>query len=177
MESTISESFSAQKYQNDQKIHCLIAASGSVASIKIPQITEALCQHPSVSVRIIVTQAAERFLSGQSNEQPILESLQQIKGVEAIYRDEDEWTKPWIRGDNILHIELRKWAHVLLIAPLSANTMAKMTVGIADNLLLSVIRAWDTTGLVDGNFKAEKPRIFAFYETNGDGVLPTLKDG
>ena len=38
--------------------------------------------------------------------------------------------------------------------------MAKMTMGIADNLLLSVIRAWDTTGLVDGNFKPQKPRIF-----------------
>lgn len=38
--------------------------------------------------------------------------------------------------------------------------MAKMTMGIADNLLLSVIRAWDTTGLVDGDFKARKPVIF-----------------
>ncbi|KAJ5113564.1 hypothetical protein N7456_002098 [Penicillium angulare] len=38
--------------------------------------------------------------------------------------------------------------------------MAKMSVGIADNLLLSVIRAWDTTGLVDGDFKPERPRIF-----------------
>lgn len=43
---------------------------------------------------------------------------------------------------------------------MSANTMAKMTMGIADNLLLSVIRAWDTTGLVDGDFKARKPVIF-----------------
>ena len=32
--------------------------------------------------------------------------------------------------------------------------------GMADNLLLSVIRAWDTTGLVDGEFKARKPLIF-----------------
>ena len=39
--------------------------------------------------------------------------------------------------------------------------MAKMVNGIADNLLLSVIRAWDTTGLVDAGFKTRKPMIFA----------------
>ena len=36
-----------------------------------------------------------------------------------------------------------------MIAPLSANSMAKMTAGIADNLLLSVVRAWDTTGEIN----------------------------
>jgi phosphopantothenoylcysteine decarboxylase len=44
---------------------------------------------------------------------------------------------------------------------MSVNTLAKMTNGIADNLLLSVIRAWDTTGLVDMGFKTQKPMIFA----------------
>ena len=44
---------------------------------------------------------------------------------------------------------------------MSANTMAKMAHGIADNLLMSVIRAWDTTGVVDMGFKSQKPRIFA----------------
>jgi len=38
---------------------------------------------------------------------------------------------------------------VLLIAPLSANSLAKMVNGISDGLLLNVVRAWDTTGLVD----------------------------
>lgn len=51
-------------------------------------------------------------------------------------------------------------AHILLVAPVSANTMAKMANGIADNLLLSVIRAWDTTGVVDSGFKTQKPMIF-----------------
>ncbi|KAJ5560082.1 hypothetical protein N7513_002481 [Penicillium frequentans] len=153
-------SFSAKQYRDDKKLHVLLAATGSVATIKLPNIAEALCRHPSISLRIIVTQSAERFLFGQSPEQPILDSLRQSKGVDAVYRDDDEWATPWTRGANILHIELRKWAHVLLISPLSANTMAKMSVGIADNLLLSVVRAWDTTGLVDQDFKLQKPRIF-----------------
>jgi len=35
---------------------------------------------------------------------------------------------------------------MLVIAPLSANTLAKITGGFSDNLLTSVVRAWDTTG-------------------------------
>lgn len=153
-------SFSAQSHLQDNKVHILLAASGSVATIKLPNIAETLCHYPNVSVRIVVTECAERFLAGQNPEQPALESLWNIDGVDGIYRDADEWTTPWTRGESILHIELRKWAHILLVAPLSANTMAKMTMGIADNLLLSVMRAWDTTGLVDIGLKARKPMIF-----------------
>ncbi|KAJ5179659.1 flavoprotein [Penicillium capsulatum] len=151
--------FSAQEFQDD-KTHILLAASGSVATIKLGNIAEALGRHVNVSIRIIVTEAAERFLIGQSSEQPSLESLRQIPGVDGIYRDADEWATPWTRGAPILHVELRRWAHILLVTPLSANTMAKMTMGMADNLLLSVMRAWDTTGLVDRELKTRKPMIF-----------------
>ncbi|GKZ24552.1 hypothetical protein AbraCBS73388_011379 [Aspergillus brasiliensis] len=152
--------FYAQHHLSDNKIHVLLAASGSVATIKLPLIAEALGRHPNISIRIIVTKSAAEFLKGQSHEQPLLESLLELPGVDAIYRDEDEWRHPWTRDEPILHIELRKWAHLLLIAPLSANTMAKMTMGISDNLLLSVLRAWDTTGTVDAQFKAKKPLVF-----------------
>jgi len=101
-------SFTAQQCLNDGKIHILLAASGSVATIKLPNIAEALCRHAHVSVRIIITKSAEQFLGGQSAEQPALDTLQQITGVDGIYRDEDEWTTPWQRGNPILHIELRK---------------------------------------------------------------------
>lgn len=37
-------------------------------------------------------------------------------------------------GDPILHIELRRWADVVLVAPCSANTLAKMAGGLCDNL-------------------------------------------
>lgn len=44
-----------------------------------------------------------------------------------VYDDEAEW-KAWSRrGDPVLHIELGKWADIMVIAPLDANTMAKMT--------------------------------------------------
>jgi hypothetical protein len=100
--------FIAKNCRNDKKFHILLAASGSVATIKLPNITKALCQNQQVSVRIIVSEAAERFLMNQSSEQPILDSLQQIDGVDGIYRDQDEWSPPWTRGGTVLHIELRK---------------------------------------------------------------------
>ncbi|XP_055984754.1 phosphopantothenoylcysteine decarboxylase isoform X2 [Sorex fumeus] len=47
------------------------------------------------------------------------------------------------RTDPVLHIELRRWADLLLVAPLDANTLGKVASGICDNLLTCVIRAWD----------------------------------
>ena len=40
-------------------------------------------------------------------------------------------------GDPILHIELRRWADIVLVAPCSANTLAKISNGICDNLAVS----------------------------------------
>lgn len=143
--SIFSLEFLASDHANDNKKHLLLAASGSVATIKLPSIVDKLSRHDDLSVRIVLTKAAARFLAGQSDEQPQLESLRKKKNVDGIYYDEDEWNRPWTKGNGILHIELRGWADILAIAPLSANSMAKMTTGMADNLLLSVIRAWDTT--------------------------------
>ncbi len=70
-----------------------------------------------------------------------------------------------MRGNKILHIELRRW-DIMIIAPLSANALAKMTQGWSDNLLLSVVRAWDTTGLIDP--LREIPG--AQWAMGGDGV-------
>ena len=71
-----------------------------------------------------------------------LHFVQDVKPSYKIWTDDNEWA--WRRGDNlILHIDMRKWADVLLLAPLSANTLAKAANGLSDNLVTSVIRAWD----------------------------------
>ncbi|KAJ1672892.1 hypothetical protein EV182_006281 [Spiromyces aspiralis] len=50
----------------------------------------------------------------------------------------------WKRiGDPVLHIQLRDWADIIAIAPLDANTMAKIANGYCDNLLTCILRAWD----------------------------------
>ena len=46
-------------------------------------------------------------------------------------------------AEEVIHIELVKWADVFVIAPCSANTLAKISNGICDNLLTCCARAWD----------------------------------
>ncbi|KAI9856643.1 MAG: hypothetical protein M1824_005340 [Vezdaea acicularis] len=148
--------FKASDYINSGKKHILLAASGSVATIKILNIVRKLGEYRNTSIRLLLTEPARRFLGGQSPEQVTLEELGRMTNVDGVHLDEDEWKLPWRRGDPILHIELRRWADILVVAPLSANSMAKMVGGFSDNLLLSVIRAWDTTGEIEGREKPKK---------------------
>ncbi|KAI1140100.1 flavoprotein [Hypoxylon sp. FL0543] len=142
----------------DSKKHLLLAASGSVATIKLPLIIESLAKRHAerdsskeLSIRVLLTPSATRFLAGQSREQPPVSSLLSMPCVDGVYTDADEWKEPWKRGDSILHIELRRWADLLVIAPLSANTMAKIVGGFADGILTSVVRAWDAWGDLDSD--------------------------
>jgi phosphopantothenoylcysteine decarboxylase len=73
-----------------------------------------------------------------------------VGGLGSLILDEDEWPgrtegERYERGDAVLHVELRKWADIFAIAPLDANTLAKLAVGLCDNCLTCVWRAWDTT--------------------------------
>ncbi|KKO97987.1 phosphopantothenoylcysteine decarboxylase [Trichoderma harzianum] len=119
--------------RSDGKVHLLLAASGSVATIKIPNIIRGLSRHPNLSIRLVLTSSAAEFLQGQAEEQPSLADIRNYPNVDAIYTDESDTTP--------------------VIAPLSANTLAKMVHGISDSLLSSTILAWDTDGFVDGKKK------------------------
>lgn len=131
--------------QADGKQHLLLAASGSVATIKLPEIISALASRERLSIRVVLTKSATHFLAGQAAEQPSLAALSSLPNVDGLYVDDDEWTSPgWTRGASILHIELRRWADVLFVVPLSANLLARIAAGMCDDLLSSVIRAWDT---------------------------------
>lgn len=102
-------------------VNVLIAITASVASIKLNELYKAI-REKYENVKVISTELALHFISPNDNI-PIL-------------TDRDEWTLWKQRGDPILHIELRNWADVLLIAPLDANTMAKIANGLCDNLLV-----------------------------------------
>ena len=112
--------------------HIAWGVTGSVAAVRAGNIASALLALGAV--RGVATAAGRRFLEVADDPLP--------PGV-AIEDDESEW-RSWRRlGDPVLHIEMRKWADVLVIAPLSADALAKLAHGFADNLLLSVARAWD----------------------------------
>ena len=56
---------------------------------------------------------------------------------------QDEWNE-WNKiGDPVLHIQLRDWADMMIIAPLSAHTLAKISNGLCDDTLSCILRAWD----------------------------------
>ena len=110
----------------------LIGVTGSVAAIKLNELITNLKSHsPDVVIRVVLTSRGNQFVDA-----PTI-------AADAVYSDEHEWVSWKQKGDPVLHIELRKWADVLLVAPLSANTLAKIANGMCDNLLTSIIRAWD----------------------------------
>lgn len=111
----------------------ILGVSGSVAAIKIVELAHLLAAF--AEVKIVATKAAKHFI--QEDELPA--------AVQPIHGDEEEWHAWQNKGDPVLHIDLRKWADLLVIAPLSANSLAKMAQGLCDNCLTSVVRAWDFT--------------------------------
>ena len=68
------------------------------------------------------------------------------------------------------HTQLRRWADVLLIAPLSANTLAKLSCGMADNLLTSVARAWELVGPSPGGRAAARGEDDAVDDLGSPGA-------
>uniref|UniRef100_A0A0D9WMZ0 phosphopantothenoylcysteine decarboxylase n=1 Tax=Leersia perrieri TaxID=77586 RepID=A0A0D9WMZ0_9ORYZ len=120
----------ALNFSQPSKPRVLLAASGSVAAIKF----ESLCRSFSewAEVRAVATKASLHFTDRKSLPSDII-----------LYTDDDEWSTWKKIGDEVLHIELRKWADIMVIAPLSANTLAKIAGGLCDNLLTCIVRAWD----------------------------------
>lgn len=118
-------------------MNVLLCITGSVSCILASKLAAELSKF--ASVRIAVTNSAARFLSEEN-----------FKTDCEVFSDSDElkWVK---RGDSIYHIDLGKWADVLVVAPLTANSLAKFACGLADNLVSNLVRAWDFA----------KPAIFA----------------
>jgi phosphopantothenoylcysteine decarboxylase len=108
----------------------LLGVTGSVAAVRTPLLAEAL-RAAGHDVRIVATKASTYFFD-----------VQPLRDILTL--DSDEWPgESYHRGDPVKHIDLRRWADVFLIAPLDANTLAKLAVGLADNALTCVWRAWD----------------------------------
>jgi phosphopantothenoylcysteine decarboxylase/phosphopantothenate--cysteine ligase len=100
----------------------LLGVTGSIASYKIPILVRLLIKE-GAEVKIIMTPAAKDFVSLL-----VLSTLSK-NDVLVDLASNDSWAN---------HVILGRWADIMLIAPLSCNTLAKMANGLCDNLLTAI---------------------------------------
>lgn len=100
----------------------LLGITGSIAAYKAAVLTRLLVK-AGAEVKIVMTSAAKDFVT------PLSLSTLSKNPVLADLTENDSWAN---------HVMLGRWADVMLIAPLSCNTLAKMATGLCDNLLMAV---------------------------------------
>lgn len=100
----------------------LLAITGSIAAYKIISLTRLLVK-AGVEVKIVMTEEAARFVS------PLVLSTLSKNPVYRDLSEGDSWNN---------HVMLGRWADLMVVAPLSCNTLAKMANGLCDNLLMAV---------------------------------------
>ena len=100
----------------------LIGISGSIAAYKTITLVRLLIK-AGAEVKVVMTPAAREFAS------PVVLSTLSKNTVIQDLVEGDAWAN---------HVMLGRWADVMVIAPLSCNTMAKMANGICDNVLMAV---------------------------------------
>ena len=109
----------------------LLCVTGGIAAYKIPALVRIL-RKENFDVEIILTEAAEKFVS------PLV--LATLSG-RRVWLEKDLLSNE--HGHEIPHIKLSRWADLILVAPCTANTLAKIAHGIADTLLTSALLAPD----------------------------------
>lgn len=100
----------------------LIAVTGSIAAYKIAILVR-LFVKKGAEVKVIMTKAATQFIPALT-----LSTLSKNEVLQDLY-NKDIWAN---------HVLLGRWADVMLVAPASCNTIAKMANGLCDNILLAV---------------------------------------
>jgi phosphopantothenoylcysteine decarboxylase/phosphopantothenate--cysteine ligase len=111
--------------------HILVGITGGIAAYKVCYLVRDL-RKASADVKVVMTEAATKFVS------PLTFSA--LSGHDVAV---DLWSVNQSSGSDIAtrHIDLATWADAFVIAPASANTIAKLTYGLSDNLLTIIALA------------------------------------
>ena len=111
-----------------EKRRIVIGIGGGIAAYKTCELISQLFQE-GLQVRVILTETAQKFIT------PL--TVATLSRHQA-YTDEDFWKPIYSQP---LHISLGEWADIIVIAPLTANTLGKLAHGLGDNLLTNTILA------------------------------------
>lgn len=137
----------------------LLGVSGGIAAYKVLDLCSRLKKR-GANLKIIMTESATEFIKPLS-----FETMGRCQVYTDLFIGHHE---------QVHHIELAKWADVMLIAPASANTIAKMANGIADNFLLSTYLACDKDVIIapamNTNMLKSKATQRNLETLNKDGV-------
>jgi phosphopantothenoylcysteine decarboxylase/phosphopantothenate--cysteine ligase len=99
----------------------LLAVTGSIAAYKAPLIVRLLVKE-GAEVKVVMTPSAKDFVTALT-----LSTVSKNPVISELF-SEDSWSN---------HVMLGRWADLMLVAPLSCNTLAKMANGFCDNMLLA----------------------------------------
>ncbi len=110
-----------------QNKHILIGLCGGIAAYKIPDLVRRL-REQGAQVRVVMTQGAQQFIT------PL--TLQAVSG----YPVQTQWLNAETESA-FGHIDLARWADLLLLAPATAQCLAKLAHGWADDLLSTLCLA------------------------------------
>lgn len=113
----------------------LLGVTGSIASVLTDKMFNALSDAGHTTA-LVVTPSALKIGENYSKE------VDTLKNADSYFDDEHEWER-YKTHQEVVHIELTKWADIFVVAPCSANTLAKIANGLCDNLLTCCARAWN----------------------------------
>ena len=128
-------------------MNILLGTTGSVAALLTDKLAAALADAAITNrVAVVPTEKAHFFIDRSRD--PLEAPDIPLRTDVFYYNERWEWPVSWKKDDDVMHINLRRWADVLVIAPITANTLTKCAVGICDNLLTSVVYCWDASNPV-----------------------------
>lgn len=163
--------------------HLILGVSGGIAAYKSAELVR-LLKKQGARVSVVMTEGAQQFVTPLTfstlSGEPVLDDLWAHRGGER---------------SNIAHINLSREADVMLIAPCTANVLAKITHGIADDLLTNLalareratcplalapamnVNMWDNPATRRNLAQVQADGIFVFGPASGEQACGEIGDG
>ncbi len=144
----------------------LLCAGGGIGAALLPAWILWLHQHFAIDVRVALTRGAQALVSPKA--------LTTVTGRPVLIDGDEQRNDPTVR-----HIEAAEWADAVLVAPTTANLLAKLAHGMADDLVTTILLATERPVVLVPSLPPsmeDKPctrRNLALVQDDGFGIAPT----